>query len=280
MEKVVRYTVFGSKGYVGSHLAKHLQTLPGVEVLCDSIPLPKDCLGHVFYCIGVTTDFKTRLHDTMRAHVCKAQEILAERSFQSFTYLSSTRVYEGATTGAEDCSVIANPSNMDDFYKISKLAGEAICLTDPRSTIRVVRLSNVLGMENPPLTFVPSIIREAIDNGEIVLKSALNSAKDYILIEDVVRMLPKIARGGESRIYNLASGQQIEHLRIVEKLCASLGCTYRVTSSAPRAEFPNIEILRLVHEFEFMAQSIMDGLVQLCGEYRKVAKMDEIGKLS
>lgn len=267
MEKLSRYTVLGSKGYVGSHLLKYLHSLPGVEVFDDGRPLPKACLGHVFYCIGVTTDFKSRLQDTMRAHVCKAQEVLRDNIFVSFTYLSSTRVYEGGLTGCESCSLVANPSNIEDFYKISKLAGEALCLADPRETIRVVRLSNVLGMETPPLTFVPSIIRDAIVVGEIVLKSALNSAKDYILIEDVVRILPEIANSGISRIYNVASGQQVEHLSIVEKLCATVNCTYRVVEDAPRSEFPNIEVSRLATEFGFRAQSIMVGLELLCRNY-------------
>ena len=43
---------------------------------------------------------------------------------------------------------------------MTKLAGEALCLADPRSTTRVARLSNVYGIHMPADTFLGQVLRE------------------------------------------------------------------------------------------------------------------------
>lgn len=265
-------TVLGSRGYVGSHLVRHLQSLPGMEVLTDAgaQALPNH-LGHVFYCIGVTTDFKSRLHDTMRAHVGKVMEVFEAHTFDSFTYLSSTRVYERGVSGEEDATLSANPADVQDYYKISKIAGEAVCLAHPSSTVRVVRLSNVLGLELPPLTFVPSVIRDALRTEKITLQTALDSAKDYIAMEDVVSILLKIALGGRQRLYNLASGCQTTHGQIMAEICATLDASLEVKEGAPRSHFPEATIAHLREEFDFQPLPVAQLVRDLCGQYRAQA---------
>lgn len=262
-------TVLGSRGYVGTHLVRHLRSLPGVEVLtdADAAALPQH-LGHVFYCIGVTTDFKSRMHDTMRAHVGKVIEVFEGHAFESFTYLSSTRVYEKGFSGEETAVLTADPASVQDYYKISKIAGEAVCLAHPSSAVRVVRLSNVLGLELPPLTFVPSVIRDALKTGKIALDTALDSAKDYVAMEDVVCLLPKMAMTGTRRVYNLASGCQTTHEQIVTEICSTLGAVFQVRDGVPRSHFPDVSIERLREEFEFQPQPTGPQVRQLCECYR------------
>lgn len=262
-----RFTVFGSRGYVGSHLVRELKTYPGAEVFEDKTGLPTGGLGHAFYCIGVTTDFQTRLHDTMRAHVSVVMDTLEQWQFESFTYLSSTRVYERSAHGAEDDIASANPASLAEFYKISKLAGEAVCLAHAQHSVRVVRLSNVIGLELPPLTFVPSLISDALLKGSIMLNTALDSAKDYITMEDVVRMLPQIALGGKERVYNVSSGLQITHEQIVKALSKIVGCGFSVREEAPKSIFPDTPASRLREEFGFEPECILDTLPELCRRY-------------
>ncbi|OYW75835.1 MAG: hypothetical protein B7Z37_11625 [Verrucomicrobia bacterium 12-59-8] len=265
-------TVLGSRGYVGSHLVRHVQSLPGMDVLTDASvsALPHD-LGHVFFCIGVTTDFKSRLHDTMRAHVGKVMDVFESHAFNSFTYLSSTRVYERGASGDEAATLSADPANVQDYYKISKIAGEAVCLAHPSINVRVVRLSNVLGMELPPLTFVPSVIRDALTTGKIALETALDSAKDYISMEDVVRLLPKVAMSGRQRVYNLASGCQTTHGEIMTAICATLGASLDVKEGALRSHFPEVSIAHLREEFDFQPLPAGQLVRELCVRYRAQA---------
>lgn len=264
------FTILGSRGYVGSHLTDYLRQQKDAVVHVDSSPLPSGNLGHVIYCIGVTTDFASRLHDTMRAHVSKVMEVLDGCEFDSFTYLSSTRVYERGTSGEETAPLSADPSNLADYYKISKIAGEAVCQAHPRATVRVARLSNVLGFEQPALTFVPSLIRDALQNGRIVLNTALDSSKDYILMDDVVRLLPLIAQHGKERLYNLSSGVQTTHQQIVECISATLGASYEARPGGVRSTFPITEAARLRTEFGFEPTSVVERLPSLCRQYAEL----------
>src|SRR4051812_25908163 len=111
------FTIFGSRGYLGSHLWAELKGRPDCTVNVDSAPLPAGNLGHIIYCIGVTTDFASRLHDTMRAHVCNVMDVLETCEFESFTYLSSTRVYERGMSGDEAAPLTAEPWKIADYYK-------------------------------------------------------------------------------------------------------------------------------------------------------------------
>ncbi len=263
------FTVLGSRGYIGSHLASHLRAALGAVVNMDSSPLPKGNLGHVIYCIGVTTDFAGRLHDTMQAHVGKVMEILHSWEFESFTYLSSTRVYERGSSGDETASLTAEPTSLADYYKISKIAGEALCLTDTRPTVRVARLSNVIGFEEPPLTFVPSLIRDALRHGKIVLNTALDSAKDYIAMEDVLQVLPRLAMHGQERIYNVSSGVQTTHEQIVRCISQVLNSSFEAKQGGTRATFPGTPARRLQAEFNLVPRPIAEILPALCQRYVK-----------
>ena len=92
-------------------------------------------LGHVIYGIGVTADFRTRTLETVGAHVCALVEFIARARFDSLLYLSSTRVYKGAPATDEESPLRVSPSDADDFYNLTKLTGEALCLTNPRDTM-------------------------------------------------------------------------------------------------------------------------------------------------
>jgi nucleoside-diphosphate-sugar epimerase len=264
---LTRFTILGSRGYVGSHLAAHLRARPDALVHLDAEALPSGNLGHIMFCIGVTTDFASRLRDTMHAHVGKVMDALDSYEFDSFTYLSSTRVYERGTSGREDAPLSAEPAKLADFYKISKIAGEAVCLAHPRPTVRVARLSNVIGFEQPPLTFVPSLIRDALQQRRIVLNTALDSAKDYISMDDVLHALVNIALCGSGRIYNVSSGLQTTHLQIAECISKTLFSTFEVKPGGERTVFPETPSTKLQAEFGIEPQPILEKLPTLCRRY-------------
>ncbi len=75
------YTVLGSKGFIGGHMLSALQKT-GAECyapLRDDLDVFTKQLGTVFYCIGLTNDYKDRPHDTVEAHASLLNRILATR---------------------------------------------------------------------------------------------------------------------------------------------------------------------------------------------------------
>jgi len=79
-----RCTVLGGQGFIGRHLTRYLRGLgyevwvPDREALDDYLKMPETTLGEVFYCIGLTADFRARPFDTVRAHVSLLADVLEQ----------------------------------------------------------------------------------------------------------------------------------------------------------------------------------------------------------
>lgn len=259
----MKFTILGAGGFIGSHLLAHLRQA-GHDCYAPArgdAALFSQELGHVIYCVGLTADFRSRPFDTVRAHVCVLADVLEKARFESLLYLSSTRVYAGAAYGSEETPLMAG-----DIYNLSKLTGEALCLASGREQIRIARMSNVYGGNDDSDNFLPSLMRAATVDKRITLNTALDSAKDYVALEDVVDILPKIAVLGSHRIYNVASGRNTSNHELVEAIRALTGCAVEVAAEAPTISFPAIDIGRLRVEFDFSPSWIGDGMGTLLGQ--------------
>lgn len=266
----MNFTVLGASGFIGSRLVNHLRSTGHVcfAPMRDDPIIPERNLGHVVYCIGLTADFRERPIDTIRAHVCRLADVLETSRFDSLLYLSSTRVYRDATDTREDARLTASPCVPDDLYNLSKLAGEALCLACESDTVRVARLSNVIGVGPTSETFFTQVLRQALLQGRIELRTTLDSVKDYISIDDVVEILPRLAVDGKKRIYNVASGINISHREIIERLVALTGCEIALSPDARLSRFPPVDIERIRAEFRFSPASVLDTLPGLVAAYR------------
>lgn len=253
---MTQFTIFGGTGFIGRHLASALKSagLP-VSVPSRDMHLPTAMsMGHVIYCAGVTADFRSRPYDTMEAHVGFLGRVLEQADFDSFLYLSSTRIYDGADRGTEEMTFSIDPWSPNDLYNLSKLSGEALCLNHDNPRVRVARLSNVYGtgmyssgagLQN----FLTSIILDAVSKRHVELQSAPGSTKDYVHIGDVVRALAMIAIDGTDRIYNIASSINISHEQLLDRLAEITGCTWSTAPDAPHVGYPAISTARLSTTF-------------------------------
>jgi nucleoside-diphosphate-sugar epimerase len=251
----VRCSVLGAGGFIGRHLTESLRRA-GHEVQTPSEYFGAD-LGHVFYCIGVTADFRTRPFDTMRAHVSLLAEVLERARFDSLVYLSSTRVYARCQSGREDQPITVDVADPSDLYNLSKLAGEALC----RGRAKVARLSNVVGENPESQDFLYSLIRAA-RAGRIELQSDLSSEKDYVSIDDVVAALPGISLATDW-LFNLGGGRNLSHREIVERLVALTGCEVVVRDQAPLHKFPAIDIGRARAQLDYNPSPVLELLPRL-----------------
>jgi nucleoside-diphosphate-sugar epimerase len=252
---MTRFTILGASGTIGRHLVAWLRAA-GEHVYAPARGddgLWRGDLGNIVYCIGVTADFRTRPLETVEAHVALLRRVLAEARFDRLVYLSSTRVYGGATTddapAHEDMPLSVNPHSGSDLYNLSKLMGESLCLHASGERACVARLSNVVGgADSDSENFIPSLLRDA-RSGHIHLRSALDSAKDYIHIDDVIPLLARMAGGPAKGIYNIASGTRTSHAEWLAAIATATGARITVEPGAPRILFPPIDITRIRTEF-------------------------------
>ena len=263
----MRVTVLGGRGFVGGHVAA-LARAQGHDVVIpprDARPVRGENLGHVIYAIGLTASFRTRPFETAHAHVSLLSDWLQGADFTSFLYLSSTRLYGRLAPGlpaTEDAALAVSPS-LDSLYDLSKLLGEALCLSRENPAVRVARLSNIYGPGMSDSTFLGSVLHDLRTTGRVTIGEDPASAKDYLHVEDAARLLLNIATGGAHRSYNVASGQPISHSQIAQSLSAQRGLQIDFAANAPLRAFPVLDIRRIAAEFASPAHSLIADLAAL-----------------
>ena len=266
---MVDATVIGASGFVGAALVRRLRA-DGIDVAAigrgESLP---SGLGDVFFCAGLTADFRSRSHDTIDAHVCAVNQILKRRDLSSLTYLSSTRVYQRSLSGAEDATIPVDPRDPSDLYNLSKLTGEAICLADPRSSIRAVRLSNVFAARDRSENFLNSVVREALHRNEVTILAGRSAAKDYISLRDAVDAIARMPICATSRLINIASGHQISNEVIGALVEKHLGAVVHYSEKDTGSIFPTVEVSRMREELAIRPAAFVDSFIDYVAELRQ-----------
>jgi len=260
----MKFTILGGAGFIGGAMARHLKASGhDVDIPPRNIEsLSGRNLGHVIFAIGMTGNFREHTEATIDAHVNALTKLMKGADYQSWLYLSSARVYgqEGAGT-AENTPISLQP-NADTLYDLSKLLGEAVCLGNKNDKVRVVRLSNVFGQGQSPHTFLGSIFQDLRQQGQTIIQESPASAKDYVSVEDLVKIIEQIAINGRERLYNVASGRATTHQQIAEVI-KSCGFGISFASNGSKRILPAIDIKKIKEEFGYTPQSILDDLPTL-----------------
>lgn len=266
------FTVLGASGFVGSHLVEHFKK-EGIDYYAPtkddqkSFSFVERPLGHVIYCIGLTADFRQHPLETAEAHVSLLVQYLKKTEFDSFLYLSSTRIYEGSDQTDELATLTVNPLDPNHIFNLTKLAGEACCLSQKRASIRIARLSNVLGNDFKSENFIFSVMREIAKTSHVTLHTTADSAKDYIHIDDVVRLIIHIAERGKDRIYNLASGKNMSNQVLLDKIVKLSGGKVRYADDMKQIRFLPIQTDRIRSEFLFKPKDIEETIEKLYHDF-------------
>ena len=119
----------------------------------------------------------------------------------------------------------------------------------------------MFGAQERSQTFLSALIDEA-RSGEIVLHSTPDSAKDFIFIDDVVRLLP-LLRNGRERVYNVASGRNVTFGAIAKALAGLSGARSSNSAGGVQVSFPPIDTARIRREFGFEATPLEEALKQV-----------------
>lgn len=256
----MKFTILGSTGFIGNALTLYLKS-KGHEVETparDTKTLSGKNLGHVIYAIGMTGNFREHPDAAIEAHVNVLQRLIQDAEFESWLYLSSARIYRGASSTTETAALSIYP-DADTLYDLSKLLGESICLSHKNPTVRVARLSNVYGAGQSPHTFLGSILRDLKNTGKSTIGESEASSKDYISIDDVCKILEAIALKGQERIYNVASGTPITHKALAETT-RSYGHKIDFAAQGRTNSAPLIDTTRIHTEFGTRPRDLINDL--------------------
>jgi nucleoside-diphosphate-sugar epimerase len=255
---MARFSIFGSTGLIGGALVRELVN-QGHEVHMPQIRdgmITKENLGNVVYCIGITTDFVSQVDSLIDSHVGLASVILSQSRYESFLYLSSTRIYEGMSETLENGDIAVSVQGLSSFYNLTKLLGESLVLNRSNKRGRIARLSYVIDdmqlIGKDPISNVMSR-----NSGETVfLPYHQDSQKDYVFLSEVVNTLIQIALYGRRQIYNVASGVNIsfDQIRCLSKEYLGIGVELDDTENVRRNPQVNIDAIK--QEFDFSSKEI------------------------
>lgn len=256
------FTVFGADGFVGRRLVKRLAE-DGHKVQAvgrsDDLLTTWPDLGHVMYCAGITgSRFKSEQFRVVDAHVSSMAKVLEHGKHQSFLYMSSARIYEESVVNTkEDTRFRVDPSNISDFYNLSKLMGESLILNSGIPSARIVRVSYAVDYAEDSTDNVTEFIRAAL-RGSVRFTAHEESVKDYIIMDDVLNAMPWIALHGKSPIYNLASGINISTKDIGSMLVEETGCE-AIYANEEQVRSPQaIDVSLLFREMSTHTHSVLD----------------------
>lgn len=213
-----KYSVFGSLGFIGSHLAKDSRCIP-VETSREDRGIiqfptnraiflrstvhnyhPKD--GDVF------TDVETNLLHMLQT--LKSGHDKFGKDFE-FIYISTWFVYGNAFSCHPSEMDICNPSG---FYSITKYAAEMLirsyCETNGIK-YKIIRLANVLGIGDEKASkrknALQYMVKTLCEGGTIDLYIG-DFYRDYLHVSDAVSGILSVAeRGNSGEIYNVGSGK-------------------------------------------------------------------------
>jgi nucleoside-diphosphate-sugar epimerase len=214
---VTLYSVIGSGGFIGARVAQTLRA-DGQEVFTpgrrDEV-LGRD-LGRVFYCAGLTGDYRTRPFETVEAHVGFLSRILEHGRFERLVYLSSTRVYDANpdAQGREDAPLRVNPNESEHLYELSKLLGENLAVNRSGGRGAAARLSYVFDWTQDAAGFLSDWLRRAGESRDLALDTSAWDGRDYIHRDDAVAGLRAVLDSDLNGVVNVAGGRTVTNAEL------------------------------------------------------------------
>ncbi|MFK8035284.1 MAG: NAD-dependent epimerase/dehydratase family protein [Hyphomicrobiales bacterium] len=258
-------TIFGS-GFIGSAVGDYLENAgrPFQIVSRNNWPPVGSNLGSVVFTSGMTSGFRENPIETAEVHVGYLVSAIKSFKFNSFVYLSSTRLYINEMEATEKCRISVDVTSPDSIFTTTKLTAESFLLSLSSEKICAVRVSNVYGKNDKSKNFLTSLISDYKKLKKIIIRNSRNSEKDYIYIDDVVRYIVKISDSNnrKNNLYNVASGKNVKNSEIAE-IFRNEGCQVEFTNEKELISFPIISNQRLIKEFGYIEDNFSENLSKL-----------------
>jgi len=143
----------------------------------------------------------------------------------------------------------------------------------PNKKIKVVRMSNLFGNNfKNQIYLLPVLIRNSLKYKKINIFVNKKSSKDFIHVNEAFEVLLKVINKGKHRLYNIASGKNIELFKIAEEIKKITNCKINYTNQNKLISDPIIDISRIKKEFNYKPKKdLIKSLSELIINYKNYA---------
>lgn len=260
--KKKKITIFGHTGFLGKNIISQLNKKK------INIFLPprnkfkfSQNLGSIIYCIGSDDIIKNPLNAVV-SNLLILSKIIEQNKFETFTYISSTRLYLNTNKTNENDDIKVKVSSKNYLFNSLKVAAENFCLSKNNKKIKVVRLSNLYGPNfSNQVYLLPSLIRDSLKKKKIKILINKKSKKNYLYVNDAIKIILKIINKSKYRIYNIASNKRISLENIALTIKEATNCKIVYKNQNIRLNEPVININRIKKEYNFKPENNFEKLI-------------------
>ena len=260
--KKKNFTIFGHTGFLGKNIVDQLNRKK-INIFLPSrnkFKFSKN-LGNVIYCIGSDDVIKNPLNAVL-SNLLILSKIIEQNKFETFTYISSTRLYLNTNETNENDDIRIKVNSKNYLFNSLKVAAENFCLSKNNKNIKVVRLSNLYGPNfSNQVYLLPSLIRDSLKKKQINILINKKSKKNYLYVNDAIKVILKIINKSRFRIYNIASDKRISLENIAFAVKKATNCKIVYKNQNIKLDEPIIDINRIKKEYNFKPENNFERLI-------------------
>ena len=240
-----RVVVFGSEGFVGSHLA--------VRVRASEIPLltiDTDRIGTgdaAAAALAESLQADDAVVMAARRPLCSSRDVtglvenlrimetvcaaLAARPVAHVVYLSAESVYPLDDPHINESSCAAPRDLAGSLHKTREVMLDATV----KAPFTILRLANVYGVDAGDEAYGPTrLMAGAIGERTIRISGAGEEMRDHVLIDDACELISEVLRHRSRGLANIATGHSVDFASLAQKIAALQGRPVEI-QQMPRA---------------------------------------------
>lgn len=155
-------------------------------------------------------------------------------------------------------------------YGKAKLIGESI--VSKHAKYAIIRFTNLYGEGMNEKSFIPTVIKDAIDKKEIILTNQGKRSHDYLHINDAANFCIKVGMADGNEVYLGATGKSVSNLeiaKIIQRLIPDCQIIFSGKDSAPSYSFNPKDTMKKLSWFP--QKKIEDGIKELVSHYESIS---------